>query len=177
MPLCYETTLRSIYYATFQSNPSCCTVWGETIKYNHQISILQRKTMRITFFSDFNKHTISLFWKAKILKFIDFIIKWRTVFLLINLYQVLCTLYSPKCIYLWMIIIIITLDLHQMVFKKFLLIILQLTAQNHLQPPTITSWNFFQYHCTGINLNETPFNQIKYLIKNYFFNLHDNLVT
>ena len=34
---------------------------------------------------------------------------------------------------------------------------------------TITSWNFFQSHFTGINLKETSVNQIKHLIKNYFF--------
>ena len=69
-----ETTLRSIYYAIFQSHLSyVCTAWGQNIKYNHQISILQRKAMRIIFFFDFNEHTIPLFSKAKVLKFIDFI--------------------------------------------------------------------------------------------------------
>ena len=42
---------------------------------------------------------------------------------------------------------------------------------------TITSWNFFQSHFTSIDLEETSVNQIKHLIKNYFFNLYDNLVT
>ena len=42
---------------------------------------------------------------------------------------------------------------------------------------TITSWNFFQLHFTGINLKETSSNQIKHLIKNYFFSLYDNSVT
>ena len=42
---------------------------------------------------------------------------------------------------------------------------------------TITSSFFFQSHFTVINLKETSLNQIKDLIKNYFFNLHDNLVT
>ena len=69
-----ETTLRSIHYAIFQSNLSyVCTAWSQTIKYNRQISILQRKAMRTTLFSDFNEHTTSLFSKAKILKFIGFI--------------------------------------------------------------------------------------------------------
>ena len=54
---------------------------------NH--TYLQRKGMRIIYFSDFNEHTTSLFSKAK-------------VFLLINLYQVLTTN--------------TTLDVHQMVF-------------------------------------------------------------
>ena len=45
-----ETTLRSIYYAIFQSHLSFfCTTWGQNIKYNHRISILQRKVMRIIF--------------------------------------------------------------------------------------------------------------------------------
>ena len=39
---------------------------------------------------------------------------------------------------------------------------------------TITSWNFFQSHFTGINLKEDSVNQSEYLIKNYFVNLHDN---
>ena len=42
------------------------------VKTSNRISILQRKAMRIIFFSDFNKHTTPLFSKAKILKFIDF---------------------------------------------------------------------------------------------------------
>ena len=33
---------------------------------------------------------------------------------------------------------------------------------------TITSWNFFLSYFTDINLKET-FNQLKHLIKNYFF--------
>ena len=42
---------------------------------------------------------------------------------------------------------------------------------------TITSWDFFQSYFTGINLKETSVNQVKHLIKNYFFNLYNNLVT
>ena len=68
------------------------------------------------------------FWNILILS------KWRAIFLLINLYQVLCTLYSPKCIYLRMITTTTTVDLQQMVFQKFPLIILQFMAQNHLKP-------------------------------------------
>ena len=46
-----ETALRSIDYAIFQSLPSyICTSWDQNIKYNIQISILQRKAMR-TFFN------------------------------------------------------------------------------------------------------------------------------
>ena len=43
-----ETTLRSTDHAIFQSHlPYVCTAWGQNIKYNHRISILQRKTMRV----------------------------------------------------------------------------------------------------------------------------------
>ena len=43
-----ETTLRSTDYAIFQSHlPYVCTAWGQNIKYNRRISILQRKTMRV----------------------------------------------------------------------------------------------------------------------------------
>ena len=70
----HETTLRSIYYAIFQSRLSnACTAWGQNIKHNHRISILQRNSMRIIFFSYFNEHTTPLFSKAQNLKFIDFI--------------------------------------------------------------------------------------------------------
>ena len=97
-----KATLRSIYYATFQSHLSyVCTAWDQNIKYNHRISILQRKTKRIIF--SLILMNISLpylqkqkFWNLLILS------KWRTVFLLINLFQVLCILYSPKWIYLRM---------------------------------------------------------------------------
>ena len=75
--ICYhnnETTLRSIFYAIFQSHLSYVyTAWGQNIKYNHRINILQGKVMRIIFFTNFNEHDTPLFFKAKILKFIDFI--------------------------------------------------------------------------------------------------------
>ena len=55
---------------------------------------------------------------------------------------------------------------------------LQFMAQNHFKLQTFTtSWNFLQSHFTGINLKETSANQIKHLIKNYFFTLYDNSVT
>ena len=79
------------------------------------IELASMKAMKIIFFSDFNEHTTPLLSKAEILKFID-LIKWRTVFLLINLYQVLYILYSSKCINLRMITITTILDLHQMFF-------------------------------------------------------------
>ena len=106
------------------------------------------------------------FWNLLILS------NWRTVFLLINLYQVLCTLYSPKCIYLRMITTITTLDLHQMFFNNT-----SIYGTKSFETSTISSWNFFQSHFTGINLKETSVNQIKHLIKNYFLNLYDNSVT
>ena len=65
---CYvnETTLRSIYNAIFHSHLTyVCTAWDPNIKDNHRISILLRKAMRITFFSDFNEHTTPLFSKSK----------------------------------------------------------------------------------------------------------------
>ena len=91
-----ETTLRSIYYAIFQSHLShVCTAWDQNIKYNHQIRILQRKAMRIIFFSDFNEHTTPPLSKAKILRFIGFIQMENCIFVK-NLFQVLCTLYQTN---------------------------------------------------------------------------------
>ena len=82
-----ETILRSVYHAIFQSHLSyVCIAWHQNIKYNHKISILQRKAMRIIFSSDFNDQTTPLFSKAKIFKFIDFIQMETSVFLIINLY-------------------------------------------------------------------------------------------
>ena len=97
----HETTLRSIYYAIFQSRLSnVCTAWG------HRISILQRNSMSIP---------LPYSQKQKIRNLL-ILSKCRTVFLLINLCQVLCTIYSSKCIYLQMITTTTTLDLHQLVF-------------------------------------------------------------
>ena len=75
-----------------------------------------------------------------------------------------------------MITITITLDLHQMVFQKLPLIILQFSTKS-FEASVITSQNFFQSHFIGINLKEAFINQTKHLIKIYFFNLDDNLVT
>ena len=112
-----ETTLRSIYYAIFQSHLSyVCTAWGQNIKYNHRISILQRKAMRIIFFSDFNEHTTPLFSKAKILKFIDFIQMETSIFVNKSVSGSLHPLLSQLCLFHQIITTTTKLDLHLVVF-------------------------------------------------------------
>ena len=110
-----KATLRSIYYATFQSHLSyVCTAWDQNIKYNHRISILQRKTKRIIFFSDFNEHITPLFAKAKILKFIDFIQMKNCIFVNKSVSGSLHPLFSQ--VNLFANDKTTTLDLHQVVF-------------------------------------------------------------
>ena len=171
------TTLRSIYYAIFQSHPSyVCTAWGQNIKYNHRISILQRKVMRIIFFSDINKHTTPLFSKAKILKFIDFIQLENCIFVNKSVSGSLHPLFSQ--VYLFVN------DHHNYNTRFASNGLLKIPTNNtsiygtkSFETSTISSWNFFESHFTGINLKETFVNQITDLIKNYFFSLYDNLVT
>ena len=54
--------LRSINHAIFIFND-----WGQSIKYNHRVSIFQKKAMRIVSVTHFHTHTISFFSRAKIL--------------------------------------------------------------------------------------------------------------
>ena len=113
-----ETTLRSIYYVIFQSHLShVCTAWGQNIKYNHRISILQRKAMKIIFFSDLNEHTTPLLSKAKILKFIDFIQMENCIFVNKSVSDSLHPLFS-QVYYLQMITTTTTLHLHQIGLLK-----------------------------------------------------------
>ena len=49
-------------------------------------------------------------------------------------------------------------------------------CRKSFETPTITFLELFQSHFTDINLKEMSVNQIKHLIKSYFFNLY-NLVT
>ena len=108
-----ETTLRSIYYTIFQSHLAyVSTAWGQNINYNHKISILQKKAMRIIFFFEFNEYTTSLFLKEKNLRF-DFIQMENCVFVNKSVSGAMPPLFSQ--VYLWMIATTTTLDLHQMV--------------------------------------------------------------
>ena len=163
-----ETTLRSIYYAIFQSHLSyVCTAWGQNIKYNHRISILQRKAIIIIFFSYFNELTFPLFSKAKILKFIDFI-------------QMETRFFAPFIIS----IVFISPNYHHNYKTRFASSgLLKIPTNNtsiygakSFEISTVTSWNFFQSYFADVNLKETSVNQIKHLIKIYFFTLYDNSV-
>ena len=161
-----ETTLRSIYYAIFQSYLSCvCTARGQNIKYNHRISILQRKAMKIIFFSDFNEHTTPLFSKAKILRFSDIIQLENCIFANKSVSGSLHPLLSQ--VYLFA-------NDHRNYNTRFasndLLKVLtnntSIYGTKLFETSTISSWNFFQSYFTGINLKETSVNQIKHLVKN-----------
>ena len=172
-----EATLRLIYYAIFQSHLSyVCTAWGQNIKYSHHISILQRKALRIIFFSDFSEHTTALFSKAKILKFIDFIHMGNCIFVNKSVSDSLHTLLSQ--LYLFA-------NYHHNYNTRFASNgLLKIPINNtsvygtkSFETSTISSWTFFQSYFTSMNLKETSVNQIKHLIKNCVFNLYDNMVT
>ena len=147
-----ETTLRSIDYAIFQSLPSyICTGWDQNIKYNIKISILQRKAMRIISISDFNKHATSLFSKKKILKCIDFIQMQNCIFVNKSGSGSLHSLFSQTYLF--------ANDHHNYNTKFASDGLLKIPANNTsiydtkpFETSTITSWNFFQSHLTGINL-------------------------
>ena len=138
------------------------------IKYNRQISILQRKAMRIIFFSDFNEHTTPLFSKAKILKFIDFIQLENCIFVNKSVSGSLHPLFSQ--VYLF------ANDHHNYNTRYASNGLLKIPTNTSIygtksfETSTTSSWNFFQSHFTSAN-------QIKHLIKNCFFNLYDNTVT
>ena len=68
-----KDTLRSIYFALFQSHINYVSiVWGHKNS-QRRISILQKKALRILNFTTFNAHTTVLFKEWNILKFDDVI--------------------------------------------------------------------------------------------------------
>ena len=65
-------TLRSIYFAVFNSHLSyCCLVWAQNVSSIKQILILQKKAVRIINIQPKNSHTSPLFKQNFILKFQD----------------------------------------------------------------------------------------------------------
>ena len=68
-------TCLQVYYAIFYSHLIYgCNIWGLTTEQNlNMIEILQKKSVRIMTFSDFNSHTNNLFIDLKLLKVRDII--------------------------------------------------------------------------------------------------------
>ena len=135
-----------------------------------EIISYKRKLWGTFFFSDFNEHTSALFSKAKILKFIDFIQMDNCIFLNKFLSGSLHRLLSQVYLYA-------NTRFASNGFLKISTYNTSIYGSKSFETLTVTSWNFFQSYFTGINLKETSFNQIKYSIKNYFFNLYNNSVT
>ena len=65
-------TLRSIYFAIFDSYLSyCCLVWAQNCTTIQRIAILQKKAVRIINFQPRNSHSSLLFKQSSIVKFQD----------------------------------------------------------------------------------------------------------
>ena len=66
--------LRSTYFAILHSHlNNVCIAWRLTRYPQQQVSILQKKALRIMNFAPFNTHTTPLFKNCSILKFADII--------------------------------------------------------------------------------------------------------
>ena len=122
------------------------------------------------------EHTTPLFSKAKNLKFINFIQMENCIFVNKSESGSLHSLFSQ--VYLF------ADDNHHYNTRFASNDVLKIFTNNtsiygtkKFETSAITSWEFFQSYFTGINLKETCVSQIKHLIKNYFFNFYDNLVT
>ena len=67
-------TIKSIYCAIFHSHLSyVCTAWGQNLNPKHDINLLRKKAMQIISFASFNAHTLVIFAKLNIIKFLDLI--------------------------------------------------------------------------------------------------------
>ena len=67
-------TIKSIYYAIVHSHLShVCTAWGQNLNSKHRINLLQKKAMQIISFASFDDHTLPIFAKLNIIKFLDLI--------------------------------------------------------------------------------------------------------
>ena len=69
-----EATIKSIYYAIFHSHLSyVCTAWGQNLNSKHRINLLQKKTLQIISFAQYDAHTLPIFAKLNIINFSDLI--------------------------------------------------------------------------------------------------------
>ena len=66
--------LLQLYYGQFYSRMAyACQVWGDKVNQNSQVSVLQRKAVRIITFSDYRAQTDTTFKELKIIKITDLI--------------------------------------------------------------------------------------------------------
>ena len=73
-------TLVQLYHAiTFPFLSYGCIVWGNTYDHNIKpLQMIQRKTIRLTTFSNFDAHTSPLFVKLNLLKLLFFMLQFNT---------------------------------------------------------------------------------------------------
>ena len=75
-------TLRTVYFAIFHSYINYVPIaWGNTNYPQQRIPLLQKKTLKIMHFAQFNSHTLPSFYNSNKLKFIDIIYTESCVFI------------------------------------------------------------------------------------------------
>ena len=75
-------TLKSVYHAIFE--PHLCyssLVWAQNLNSIKTLFVLQKKSLRITYFWSRNAHTSPLFTESNILKFPDNIVPENCLFI------------------------------------------------------------------------------------------------
>ena len=87
-----KKTLKSIYYATFESHLFySCLVWAQNTNSIKRLYILQKKSLRLTYFLNRNTHTLPLFKDSNIPKSPDRIALENCIFIKKYLNQTLPT--------------------------------------------------------------------------------------
>ena len=76
-----EATIKSIYYAIFNSHLSYVCTWGQNLNPKHCRNLLQKKHMWIICFACYDAHSLPIFVKLNIIKFSGLILLCNCLFI------------------------------------------------------------------------------------------------
>ena len=168
--------LLGLYYALFHSHLSYCPqVWGQiSNSQSRRVLSLQKQSLKIITFSDFNSSSTQLFLRFKVLPFFDFV-KFLNIIFIYN---------------------VLNLRLPSSICETFKISSLTVNARNNRYPSrlkpgilrlpkvytthfgnhsiryqAILSWNLLQNFSTFNDISDISLSQLKQLSKMYFLSL------
>ena len=165
-----QSTLKSIYYAIFESNFNYASiVWAQKITSSHRLFLLQKKAIRIINFSDRLAHTNPLFYNSKIIKLPDKVSIENCCFISKSLSNFL-----PPSFNNWFLF---SASFHSHDLRSSDLGVLKVpsyTTTSHgrfsFKINAIYTWNQIQYQFKDLLLSNLKTNKIKDTLTNYFLN-------
>ena len=162
-------TIRSIYFAIFDSHLSyCCLVWAQNFSSIKRILILQKKTVRIINFQPRNSHTSPLFKQNFILKFQDKICLENILFVSKSLNNL-----SPSIFNIWFSFSSDQHNYETSYSTQGNLMKLFYKADRYgkysITVSAVESWNKIQKQLKSILLKDLSPNKIKTVVTNFYF--------